>query len=1153
MRITMTTNRLAVASLFCLLVACQSQDEATAVDLLIVNGTIYDGSGGTPYQGDLAVNGDRVVAIGPKLEGYAAKQQVDATGLAVAPGFINTLSWAPESLIHDGRAMSDIKQGVTLEIFGEGESWGPLTPEMKAEMEREQTDIRYEIPWVTLGEFLDHLVERGVSPNVASFVGAASVRVHELGNDNRAPTPEELSRMQDVVRLAMREGALGVGSALIYTPGTFAQTNEIIALVKAAGEYGGGYTSHLRSEGDRFLEGLDELIEIARASKVHSEVHHLKAAGQKNWPKMRQAIAKIEEARATGLPITANMYPYTAGATGLDAAMPPWVQEGGLDQWVKRLQDPQIRQRVLAEMRTPSNDWENLYLAAGSPDRVVLLGFKTDALKPLTGKTLAEVAKMRGTSAEDTAIDLVIEDHTRIDTAYYLMSEDNVKLGLAQPWVSLDSDAGAPAPEGEFLESSPHPRAYGAFARFLGHYVRDAKVTTLPDAIRRLTRLPAENWKLRDRGCIDAGCNADIVIFNPATIIDHATFAQPHQFATGVVDVFVNGVQVLKNGEHTGAKPGSVVRGPGWVGWEKAADGVHASADFASRFDGFDEYVQQALNDWNGVGIGVAVVVDDKLVFARGYGYRDYDKKLPVTSQTLFQIASNTKLFTAVAAGLLVQEGKLTWDQPIREAVPSIRFYNDSLNNTVTLQDMLAHRTGITRHDSIWYMSDFTAKDIFERLKYLEPAAPLRQVHLYNNLMYAGVGHIVELETGLVWKDFVQQRVLNPLDMRSTVFSISDMLKHPDYGVTYDERRDSDELYRIPYYEDTHGIAAAGSVISNLDDMSHWLIALMNEGRYAGRQVLPASVLEATFQPSIVLPNELGEAHGWWELQNPVEGIGRRTASYRGHLITYHGGALPGFYSQVSYLPQDGVGVIVFTIGKHTRKLTDAISYNIYERFLGMSQTPWASRWLEVQHKDKQASSAARASAGVGRVAGTRPSHPLQDYVGNYEDPAYGALKIGLSGSQLQFEFNKLHLPLTHFHYDRFDTWNDEQYGVRSVNFQTNPLGDIDRVSMSLDEAEATFVRRPEPVDRAVLDRLIGTYKSPDGDMLQVSLQPDGSLVVASPEGPTRTLIPYKNLKFRVRAFSDVMYEFVMVNDRATALKESSPSGEYVSPRVAAR
>jgi CubicO group peptidase (beta-lactamase class C family) len=583
-----------------------------------------------------------------------------------------------------------------------------------------------------------------------------------------------------------------------------------------------------------------------------------------------------------------------------------------------------------------------------------------------------------------------------------------------------------------------------------------------------------------------------------------------------------------------------------------SAHGADRGADAARKLHALDEQIRDVLRDWNGVGIGVGVVVDDKLVFTRGYGYRDYGTKLPITSRTLFQIASNTKLFAAVSAGLLVEEGKLTWDKPIRESVPSIQFYNDWLNNSVTLRDMLAHRTGITRHDSIWYKSEFTSRDIYERLKYLEPTAPPRQILLYNNLMYAGVGHVVELESGQPWKEFVQDRILTPLDMRSTVFSISDMLKQPDHGVPYDERRETTELYQIPYYEHTDGIAAAGSVISNIEDLSHWLIALMHEGKYAGKQVLPASVLEATLQPSIAVPNELGAAHGWWELQNPVEGMGRRTASYRGHLITYHGGALPGFYSQISYMPLDRIGVIVFTIGKHTRKLTDAISYNVYEQLLGMSQTPWTDRWLEVRRKDKQAAFAARAKAGAGRVVGTQPSHALADYAGNYEHPAYGVLSIGLKDGQLQFNFHDLHLPLTHFHYDRFDSPDDEQDGLRSVNFLTNPQGDVDRATLSLDEAEATFVRRPAPVDKQLLQRLTGTYQSPNAEKFQIVLRPNDTLVVASPDGPAHVLIPYKHLKFRIREFSDVTYEFVTDSDRVIALKETNPSGEYVSRRLAA-
>lgn len=535
------------------------------VELLIRNGNVYDGRGSEPVRADLAVEAGRVVAMGD-LKRYHADSEIDAQGLAVAPGFINVLSWAGESLLYDGRALSDVTQGVTLEIFGEGDSAGPLTEVSRDHLYKTQTDIKYDIRWTTLGQFLDYLVEKGVSPNVASFVGATTVRVHELGFVARDPTPTELSRMQQLVRDAMREGALGVGSALIYAPAASAKTEELVALAAAAGEVGGAYISHIRSEGDRLLEAIDELIDIARRARVHAEVHHLKASGSRNWSKMNEAIARIEQARGTGVSISANMYPYTAGATGLDAAMPPWVQEGGLDAWVERLQRPGIRSRVLQEMRHPSG-WENLYSAAGSADDLLLIGFRSEKLKPLTGRTLAEVARMRGESPEETIIDLVVEDHYRVSTAYFLMSEENVRRGLSQAWVSIGSDEAAPAPQGAFLKSSPHPRAYGSFARFLGRYVRDERITTLSDAIRRLTRLPADNFKLRDRGCLDPGCHADIVVFDPQAVSDRALFEAPQRLATGVRDVFVNGVQVLRDGRHTGAKPGQVVRGPGWSGW----------------------------------------------------------------------------------------------------------------------------------------------------------------------------------------------------------------------------------------------------------------------------------------------------------------------------------------------------------------------------------------------------------------------------------------------------------------------------------------------------------------------------------------------------------------------------------------------------------
>lgn len=550
------------------LAACTTARSADALpryDLVIRNGVVYDGSGSPPQRVDVAVRDGRIVELLHAGKAAHAGKEIDAGGKAVAPGFINVLSWATESLIVDGRGVSDTKQGVTLEIFGEGWSMGPVNERMKADALKQQADIRYDIPWTTLGGYLEHLQQRGVTPNVASFIGTATVRIHELGEDDVKPTPEQLSRMQDVVRQAMREGALGVGSSLIYPPGGFAETDELIALAKAAAESGGGYISHMRSEADRLLEGIDEVVAIARATGQHAEIYHLKAAGEKNWPKMQQAIDRIEAARKEGLKLSADMYVYTAGGTWLAASMPPWLQAGGHDAMIRRLKDPATRARLIAEMRDPNVPWENLRMLAASDERLVPIEFKSEALKPLAGKSLAAIARERGTSVEETAMDLIVEDDHRIGTAYFLMSEDNIELGLKQPWVSLGSDAESAAPEGVFLKSSTHPRAYGNVARFLGHYVRDRKLMPLEEGIHRLTGLPASNWKLTDRGCLRAGCHADIVIFDPGTITDHATYEKPQQYATGVSDVFVNGVQVLREGEHTGATPGQVVRGPGWT------------------------------------------------------------------------------------------------------------------------------------------------------------------------------------------------------------------------------------------------------------------------------------------------------------------------------------------------------------------------------------------------------------------------------------------------------------------------------------------------------------------------------------------------------------------------------------------------------------
>ena len=548
------------------LLALGCAGDAQHYDVILRGGTIHDGTGRPPVVGDVAILGDSIAAVG-ELGNATADTTIDVTGLAVAPGFINMLSWATESLIEDGRALSDIMQGVTLEVFGEGWSEGPLNDSMKVTQTALQGDIRYDIEWTTLGEYLEFLERKGVSPNVASFVGATTVRIHEIGYADRPPAPDELDRMRALVRQAMEEGALGVGTSLIYAPAFYAETDELIALAAEAAPFGGRYISHMRSEGNRLLEAVDELIAIARGADIAAEIYHLKAAGESNWPKIDEVIAKVEAARAEGLDITADMYTYTAGATGLDAAMPPWVQEGGLREWIRRMRDPAIRRRVAREMQTPTDEWESLLLLSGSAERVVLVGFKQDSLKPLTGRTLADVAAMRGTSVEETAMDLVIADDSRVETVYFLMSEDNVRKQIALPWLSFGSDAGALAPEGVFLRSNPHPRAYGNFSRLLGRYVRDQGVIPLEEAIRKLTSLPASNLGIRRRGSIAPGMYADVVAFDPATIIDNATFEQPHQLAAGMAHVFVNGTHVLADGQHTGATPGRVVRGPGWTGW----------------------------------------------------------------------------------------------------------------------------------------------------------------------------------------------------------------------------------------------------------------------------------------------------------------------------------------------------------------------------------------------------------------------------------------------------------------------------------------------------------------------------------------------------------------------------------------------------------
>jgi N-acyl-D-amino-acid deacylase len=553
---------LATITVLLLSLATFAQTGRQSFDVIIRNGEVYDGTGAKPRRVDVGIKGDRVMALG-NLATSKAPLEVDARGLAVAPGFINMLSWAVDDLIVDGRSLGDIRQGVTLEIFGEGDSMGPLTEEMKKRRLDAQGDLKFPIEWSTLADYLRLLEKKGVSCNVASYIGATTIREYVIGLEDKKATPAQIDQMRELVRKEMEAGALGIGSSLIYAPAFYAPTEELIELCKVAAQYRGKYISHIRSEGNRFIEAVEELLRIAREARIPAEIYHLKAGGQSNWKKMDEVIALVEKARRDGLKITADMYTYPAGATGLDAAMPPWVLDGGYEEAFKRLRDPETRKKIAAEIRTPSDKWENLFLSAGSPDRVLLVGFKNEKLKPYTGKTLTEVAKLRNEDPVETIMNLVVEDGSRVGTVYFMMSEENIKKQIKLPWVSFGSDAGSMPAEGDFLKSSTHPRAYGNFARLLGKYVREEKVISLEEAIHRLSGLPATNLELKDRGFLKTGSFADVVVFDPKTIADRATFEKPHQFAVGVKHVFVNGVQALKDGEPTSARPGRAVWGVG--------------------------------------------------------------------------------------------------------------------------------------------------------------------------------------------------------------------------------------------------------------------------------------------------------------------------------------------------------------------------------------------------------------------------------------------------------------------------------------------------------------------------------------------------------------------------------------------------------------
>ena len=567
-----------------------------------------------------------------------------------------------------------------------------------------------------------------------------------------------------------------------------------------------------------------------------------------------------------------------------------------------------------------------------------------------------------------------------------------------------------------------------------------------------------------------------------------------------------------------------------------------------ARLKGFDAYMTQVIKDWDAPGIGIGIVVKDSLVFARGYGFRDYGKRLPFTPMTTQPIASNTKLFTAVAIGMLVEEGKLRWDEPIKQFVPTIRFYNDDLDRSLTIRDMLSHRTGVTRHDAIWYKSSFTRRELWDRLRYLEPTAPIRTKFLYNNLMFTAAGQVIEELSGQTWEQFVQHRIFDPLGMSRSTLNIDDNLKGAEPAVPYSERRDSTVLYRRPYYTAEVAIAPAGAINSCVLDLSRWVIALLNGGRVDGKQVIPQAVLRETMAPSIALPNAVLESRGWGENLNQYYGVGRWVSSYRGHLLALHGGDLPGFHSQVSIMPNDSIGVIVLVIGDHAAPLYNGLTYDIYERLLGMSLTPWAERLNGIRLKNKAAGTSARAGAGVGRVSGTTPSHPLGDYQGEFVHPAYGVVTVARGDTGLTFAFHSIKMPLTRFHYDRFDTPDDEEDGKFSLSFMTNPMGEVDKVEISLDEAAVTFTRQVPAVLAAdsTLRQYAGTYSSPSGGKVDVTFQPGKGLSIRGGQD----LEPWRPNQFRVKEFPDVVVSFTLQGGKVVAMRQRDPSGEFVFPRA---
>lgn len=864
---------------------------ATGYDAIIRGGIVYDGSGHPGRKADVAIRGDRIAAVG-KLRAQDARRVVDATGLAVAPGFINMLSWATESLIADGRSLSDLRQGVTLELLGEGMTMGPLSEPMRERMRARMRKLGADAQWTTQAQYMEFLEQRGITPNIASFVGATNVRMYVLGAENRKATPAEIERMQALVREAVREGAFGVSAALAYAPAAYADTDELIALARAAAEQGGIYISHVRDEGDHLLESIDEVIAIARAARIPAEIYHLKSLGAQNWPALDRAIARIEAARAEGLRITADMYPYTASATGLDVTMPVWVQEGGVDAWIARLKDPPVRARLIEEMRRPFATGSNRLIAAGSPDNILIVGARNPALKPIVGKTLGQIARMRNTSVEDTVIDLVIEDGSRLQVVYFLMSEDNVRKVLAQPWVSFASDAESVAAEGTVLEERTHPRAYGTFARVLGKYVREEKVIPLAEAIRRLAALPAATLGLHDRGRLEQGKYADIVVFDPKTISDRATFDDPHRYAVGVRDVFVNGTQVLANGEHTGARPGRFIRrgssrAPSTAGTNTAAKtdtrpppsqaAVAAFADFAGA---------------NGPGCAISAVRDHEVVAEEGFGLADLDGKRRITADTRFDAASLSKQFTAFAILYLDRHGLLSLDDSVRKLVPELGAYAQA----VTIRDLLHHTSGLRDFVALAHiqqppldgpLNDQAALAILAR----QPAAerPAGAEYMYSNTGYFLLSLIARRASGRSLQQLLDEALFRPLGMSDTRIEDGAVAASADAARSYMANGD----HYMPAAPSA-AVTGAGGLHTTAHDLTKW-----SENFWTGRAG-GAGLMSRMMETGVLSSGK------------PVDyAAGLTRTRYRGLTVLRHGGSIDGFRHNYLVFPEQRFAVAV--------------------------------------------------------------------------------------------------------------------------------------------------------------------------------------------------------------------------------------------------